>query len=75
MNEEKTNLEQAEDVFGADETKQKKWSYFVESDAVNFFTGYKLEKMSIEDGNGNKAKFSRTKNNEIKVEYTSSVLL
>lgn len=51
------------------------WPSFLEHAAVDFFTGYKLEKMSIEDGNGNKAKFSRTKDQNIKIEYTSSVLL
>ncbi len=55
--------------------KRQKWSSFVEGPAVDFFTGYKLEKMTIDDGNGNKAKFSRTKDSGIKIEYTSSVLL
>lgn len=55
--------------------KREKWSSFVEGPAVDFFTGYKLEKMTIDDGNGNKAKFSRTKDSGIKIEYTSSVLL
>ena len=31
--------------------------------------------MSIEDGNGSKAKFTRTKDGGIKVEYTSTVNL
>ena len=55
--------------------KRRKWSAFVEGPAADFFTGYKLEKMAIDDGNGNKAKFSRTKDEGIKVEYTSSVML
>lgn len=55
--------------------KRRKWSAFVEGPAADFFTGYKLEKMTIDDGNGNKAKFSRTKDEGIKVEYTSAVLL
>lgn len=55
--------------------KRRKWSAFVEGAAADFFTGYKLEKMSIDDGNGNKAKFSRTKDEGIKVEYTSAVML
>ena len=53
----------------------RKWSSFVESDAVNFFNQFQLEKMTMEDGKGNKAKLARTKDNDIKVEYTSSVLL
>lgn len=55
--------------------KRRKWSAFVEGPAADFFTGYKLEKMTIDDGCGNKAKFSRTKDDGIKVEYTSAVLL
>lgn len=51
------------------------WPYFLEHAAVDFFAGYKLEKMTIEDGDGNKAKFSRTKGQNIKIEFTSSVLL
>ena len=48
---------------------------FVESTVVDFFMGYKLERMSVEDGNGNKAKLSLTKDNEIKVEYSSMTIL
>ena len=55
--------------------KRRQWSAFVEGPAADFFTGYKLEKMMIDDGSGNKAKFSRTKEDGIKVEYTSAVLL
>lgn len=55
--------------------KRRQWSAFVEGPAADFFTGYKLEKMMIDDGSGNKAKFSRTKDDGIKVEYTSAVLL
>lgn len=56
-------------------SKRRQWSAFVEGPAADFFTGYKLEKMMIDDGSGNKAKFSRTKDDGIKVEYTSAVLL
>ena len=52
-----------------------KWPAFVESTVVDFFMGYKLEKMSVEDGNGNKAKLSLTKDNDIKVEYSSMTIL
>jgi hypothetical protein len=34
-----------------------------------------LEKLSLEDGKGNKAKLSRQKENTIKVEYTSTTTL
>ena len=57
------------------ESKQVKWSQFVESTALHFFDEHKIEKFSIEDGNGNKAKLSRTKDNEIKIEYSTVVML
>ncbi|MCL2409913.1 MAG: hypothetical protein FWC96_09965 [Oscillospiraceae bacterium] len=52
-----------------------KWPAFVESNVVDFFMEFKLEKMSIEDGNGNKAKLSITKDNSIKIEYASTMIL
>jgi len=57
------------------EARRQKWSAFVESDVVEFFDLHELEKMSIEDGNGNKAKLSRTKDNAVKVEHSSTVIL
>ncbi|MDR2505512.1 MAG: hypothetical protein LBD16_05330 [Oscillospiraceae bacterium] len=55
------------------ETKQKKsWVGFVELDAVNFMNAWEIEKMSLDDGAGNKAKLTRLKDNAIKVECTSS---
>ena len=68
-------VQQAEDEANPAAAKRRKWSAFVEGPAADFFTGYKLEKMTIDDGSGNKAKFSRTKDGGIKVEYTSAVLL
>ena len=55
--------------------KRAGWAAFVESDVVNFFKHHELEKMAIEDGNGNKAKLSLTKDEEIKVEYSSVSIL
>ncbi|MGM9621759.1 MAG: hypothetical protein ACI3X2_00330 [Butyricicoccus porcorum] len=54
---------------------RKNWASFVEREVADFFTGNKLEKMTIEDGNGNKAKLGRTKDGGIKVEYTSTVTI
>ncbi len=51
------------------------WVGFVESDAVTFMTQYDLEKMTIDDGQGNKAKLTRRKDNSIYVECTSSNVL
>ncbi len=53
----------------------QKWAGFVESTIVNFFDEHRLEKLSVEDGNGNKAKMSRTKDNGIKIEYCSTVMM
>lgn len=55
--------------------QQRKWSEYVETVVVDFFSDNKLEKLSIEDGNGNKAKISRTKDNDIKLEYSTTKLL
>lgn len=55
--------------------KKVNWAAFVESDIANFFNLHDLEKMAVEDGNGNKAKLSRQKDNGIKVEYSSTTIL
>lgn len=64
-----------EEAYEPEQEQVKKWSVFVESDAVNFFTANKIEKMTIEDGNCNKARLSRTKDGGIKIDSTSSVIL
>ncbi|XOQ45219.1 MAG: FABP domain-containing protein [Clostridium sp.] len=64
-----------EEEFEPQRAEVKKWSAFVESDVVNFFTAHNIEKMTIDDGNGNKAKLSRTKDGGIKIDSTSSVIL
>ena len=48
---------------------------FVESDAVNFMTLNEMEKMTLDDGSGNKAKLSRHKDGSVLVECTSSNVL
>ena len=64
-----------EEEYNKDGAKRAGWAAFVESDVVNFFREYELEKLAIEDGNGNKAKLSLTKDEEIKVEYSSITIL
>ncbi|MFU0831480.1 MAG: FABP domain-containing protein [Oscillospiraceae bacterium] len=64
-----------EQEFEPERAQVKKWSAFVESDVVNFFNAHNIEKMTIDDGNGNKAKLSRTKDGGIKIDSTSSVIL
>ena len=75
MNQYATGPATLEEALEPEKVKVKNWSPFIETEVVNFFNTYKLEKMTLEDGRGNKAKLARTKDNEIKVEYTSSVLL
>lgn len=58
-----------------EENKKVNWAGFVETTIVNFFQEHELEKLSLEDGKGNKAKLSRQKDNAIKVEYTSTTTL
>lgn len=58
-----------------EQKKRVHWAEFVESDVVSFFQSNELEKMTVEDGRGNKAKLSKQKDNSIKVEYTSTTML
>jgi hypothetical protein len=55
--------------------KKVSWPAFIESDTVNFFNLHDLEKMTVEDGNGNKARLTRQKDNSIKVEYSSTTII
>ena len=64
-----------EEELDPEKARRGRWSSFVECEAANFFVDNKIEKMSIEDGNGKKARFSRTKDGTIRVEYTSTVSL
>lgn len=64
-----------EEEFNKEGVKRNKWAAFVESTVVDFLRNNDLEKLSIEDGNGNKAKLSRTKDNEIKVEHSTTTIL
>ncbi len=74
------SINELQKIMDEDFSEKKKispqqWAGFVESNVVNFFDEHKIEKLSIEDGNGNKAKLARTKDNGIKVEYSSTVLM
>jgi hypothetical protein len=55
--------------------KEIRWAAFVESTVANFLVDNKMEKMTIEDGNGNKVKLTRQKDNSIKVESASTAVL
>ena len=58
-----------------EENKKMNWAGFVETTIVNIFQENELEKLSVEDGKGNKAKLTRQKDNAIKVEYTSTTTI
>lgn len=51
------------------------WDGFVQGDVVNFFTLNNIEKMTIDDGNGNKAKLTRLKDCGIKIETSSTTTI
>lgn len=63
------------------EGKEKKkvsrngWVGFVEGEAVNFMLANDIEKMTLDDGAGNKAKLTKLKDSAVKVECTSSNIL
>ncbi len=54
---------------------RKNWVAFVESDVVNFLMLNEIDKMTIDDGTGNKAKLARRKDGSVFVECTSSNVL
>ena len=64
-----------DEAYNKDGARRAGWAAFVESAVVNFFREHELEKLSIEDGNGNKAKLSLTRDEEVKVEYSSITIL
>lgn len=77
MSENRASIEEMVD--GAEKTKvtrdRKNWVAFVESDVVNFLTLNDIEKLTLDDGAGNKAKLSRRKDGSVFVECTSSNVL
>lgn len=64
-----------EEEYNKDGVKRNRWAAFVEATVVQFLRDNDLEKLSVEDGNGNKAKLSRTKDDEIKVEHSTTTIL
>lgn len=63
-----------EEFMNADSKKKKvqNWPHFVENEVIAFFNAYDVEKMTIEDGEGGKAKLTRTRDNGVKVDLTST---
>ena len=76
MADKKTTIEEmTQDAPRQEKRDRKNWVAFVESDAVNFLTLNDLEKMTLDDGEGNKAKLTRRKDGSVYVECTSSNVL
>ena len=76
MSEERKTLEKmTADIPQKEKRDRKNWVAFVESDVVNFLTLNEIEKMTIDDGEGNKAKLTRRKDGSVYVECTSSNVL
>ena len=75
LNYTKIILRKGDKIIMEEQTKKINWAGFVETTIVNFFQENELEKLSVEDGKGNKAKLTRQKDNSIKVEYTSTTTL
>lgn len=77
MSDERMSIEDM--VEGNDQKKvtrdRKNWVAFVESDVVNFLQLNDIEKLTLDDGEGNKAKLSRRKDGSVFVECTSSNVL
>ena len=76
MNEEKRpTIDEMMEGTQKKKTDRRGWVAFVEGEVVNFMNQHNLEKMTLDDGEGNKAKLSRRKDNGIFVECTSSNVL
>ena len=73
--EKKTLEEMTADTGDNAKENRKNWVAFVESDVVNFLILHDIEKMTIDDGAGNKAKLTRRKDGSVYVECTSSNVL
>ena len=75
MSENRPSIQDMVDGSEKPKRERRSWVGFVESEAVNFMQQHGLEKMTLDDGMGNKAKLSKLKDNAIKVECTSSNVL
>lgn len=53
-----------------DQTREYSFKKFVNNEVIAFVNQFHLEKLSLEDGNGDKVKLVRDKNNNLNVETT-----
>ena len=51
------------------------WDAFVQGTVVNFFNEHGIEKLTIDDGNGNKAKLTKMKDCGVKIESSSTTTI
>ncbi len=51
------------------------WEAFVQGPAVNFFNEYGLEKLTLDDRNGNKVKLTKMRDCGIKIESSSTTTI
>lgn len=70
MNEMEKSIQEHMDA--NEKKKIQNWPHFIENDVLTFFNTFGIEKMTIEDGEGGKAKLTRTRDNGVKVDLTST---
>jgi flavin reductase (DIM6/NTAB) family NADH-FMN oxidoreductase RutF len=58
-----------------EDNRELTWDAFVQGPAVQFFNANRMEKMTLDDGNGNKAKLTRLKDCGIRIESSSTTTL
>ena len=75
MADERKSIEEMMEGEQTQKRDRKNWVAFVESDVVNFLTLNEIEKLTLDDGQGNKAKLTRRKDGSVYVECTSSNVL
>lgn len=75
MSENRPSIQDMVDSKEKPKRERKSWVGFVEGEVANFMQHHDLEKMTLDDGMGNKAKLTKLKDNAIKVECTSSNVL
>lgn len=58
-----------------EEKQPMSWDAFVQGPAVHFFNEYGLEKLTLDNGNGSKAKLTKMKDCGIKIESSSTTTI
>ena len=75
MSDNRPTIQEVIDAKEKPKRERKGWVAFVEGEVVNFMQHNDIEKITLDDGMGNKAKLSKLRDNAIKVECTSSNVL